>query len=106
MSYVICICLCPSFIVSFCKAATVVEYVSEAPIYAALCPHLEGTIVLASCCYETDAFLIFDLFHSHSITLLFIISIFKGGQLEETSLKESHEDILWTLYSNLIEKSP
>lgn len=43
-----CICSC-IFPFSFCgAAATVGEYVSEAPIYAALCPHLEGTIVLAS----------------------------------------------------------
>ena len=29
------------FVVSFCAAVTVVEYVLEAPNYAALCPHLD-----------------------------------------------------------------
>ena len=34
-----------SSFVSFCRAATTEEYVSEASIYAALYPHLEGNIV-------------------------------------------------------------
>ena len=49
----LCLCFHLVFVLFYTAAGegTVGEYVSEAWIYAAVCPaHLEGTIVLASCC--------------------------------------------------------